>query len=80
MLRSAILTVPWRDSALMAKQIDGVIIDPLAVILLKSEGYDVRIVSGKTPQEVVFAILASPNSSIKSVKDLNGKNFEQHDY
>ncbi len=65
-----------RDSALMAKQIDGVITDPLAVILLKSRGYDVRIVSlclGKTPQEGVFAILASPNSSIKSVKDLNGK-------
>ncbi len=65
-----------RDSALMAKQIDGVITDPLAVILLKSKGYDVRIVSlclGKTPQEGVFAILASPNSSINSVKDLNGK-------
>ncbi len=65
-----------RDSALIAKEVDAVITDPLAIILLRSKGYDVRIVSlclGKTPQEGVFAILASPNSSINSIEDLNGK-------
>ena len=65
-----------RDSALMAKEVDAVITDPLAVILLRSEGYDIGVVSlclGKTPQEGVFAILASPNSSIDSIEDLNGK-------
>jgi len=65
-----------RDSALTAGEIDGVITDPLAVILLRSKGFDVKIVSlclGKTPKEGVFAILASPASNISSVKDLNGK-------
>jgi len=65
-----------RDSALIAKEVDAVITDPLAIILLRSKGYDVRIVSlclGKTPQEGVFAILAAPNSSINSIEDLNGK-------
>ena len=65
-----------RDSALMANEVDAVITDPLAIILLRNKGYDVKIVSlclGKTPQEGVFAILASPNSSISSIEDLNGK-------
>jgi len=65
-----------RDAALTAGEIDAVITDPLAVILLRDKGYDIRIASlclGKTPEEGVFAILASPNSEIKEVEDLNGK-------
>jgi len=65
-----------RDAALMAGDVDAVITDPLAVILLKDKGYDVRIVSiclGKKPDEGVFAILAAPNSTVSTVEDLNGK-------
>ncbi len=65
-----------RDAALMAGEVDAVITDPLAVILLRDKGYDVRIVSiclGKNPNEGVFAILAAPNSTINTVRDLDGK-------
>ncbi len=65
-----------RDAALMAGEVDAVITDPLAVIMLRDKGYDVRIVSiclGKKPDEGVFAILAAPNSTINSIEDLNGK-------
>ncbi len=65
-----------RDAALTSGQINAVLTDPLAVILLRNGGVDVQIVSlclGKTPQEGVFTILAAPNSSIKTVKDLEGK-------
>ena len=65
-----------RDAALMAGKVDAVITDPLAVLILRSKGYDVKIVTlclGKKPDEGVFAILASPNSSISEIKDLNGK-------
>ncbi len=65
-----------RDSALTAKEVDFAITDPLAVILLRSQGFDIKIISiclGKTPKEGVFAILASPNSSIDSIEDINGK-------
>lgn len=64
-----------RDTALIVKEIDAAITDPIAVILL-SKNYKIKIVSlclGKNPDEGVFAILASPNSSITSIEDLNGK-------
>ncbi|MET1125175.1 MAG: MetQ/NlpA family ABC transporter substrate-binding protein [Archaeoglobaceae archaeon] len=65
-----------RDAALMAGEVDAVITDPLAVLLLRDKGYDVKIASiclGVTPKEGVFAILASPGSQIESVEDLEGK-------
>jgi len=65
-----------RDSALTAGEIDGVITDPLAVILLRNSGYDLKIVSiglGMTPEEGVFAILASPESGIDEISDLEGR-------
>ncbi len=65
-----------RDAALISGKVDAVITDPLAVILLNNRGYDIKIVTmclGLTPSQGVFAILAAPNSSIHSVKDLNGK-------
>ncbi len=65
-----------RDAALTAGDVDAVITDPLAVILLRDKGYDIRIASlclGKTPKEGVFAILATPNSNINSVEDLDGR-------
>lgn len=65
-----------RDSALTAGEVDGVVTDPLAVMLHRNSGYDFRIVSiglGMEPGEGVFAILASPKSNIDSVEDLEGK-------
>lgn len=65
-----------RDSALTAGEIDGVITDPLAVILLRNSGYDLKIVSiglGVTPEEGVFAILSSPESGIDEIGDLEGR-------
>ena len=65
-----------RDAALLAGEVDAVITDPLAIILLRNQGYDVRITSlclGKTPEEGVFAILAAPNSDIWKVEDLEGR-------
>lgn len=65
-----------RDSALTAGEVDGVITDPLAVILQRNSGYDFKIVSiglGMEPEGGVFAILSSPQSNITSVKDLEGE-------
>jgi NitT/TauT family transport system substrate-binding protein len=65
-----------RDSAFTSGQVDAVLTDPLAVILLRNGGHKIQIVSiclGKTPEEGVFTILAAPDSSISSVKDLEGK-------
>lgn len=65
-----------RDSALTAGEIDGVITDPLAVILLKNSGYNLKIVSiglGMEPEEGVFAILSSPDSDINTIQDLEGR-------
>lgn len=65
-----------RDSALTAGEVDGVVTDPLAVILHRNSGYDFKIVSislGMKPEGGVFAILASPQSNITSVEDLEGK-------
>ena len=65
-----------RDAALMANELDAVITDPLAVIILRNKGYDIKIVCiclGGKPDEGVFAILSSPHSNIKCIKDLKGK-------
>jgi len=67
-----------RDSALVAGELDGVFNDPIGVALLKEGGTDVVIVSlslGEKPEEGVFAIIASPNSSISSPADLKGKDI-----
>ncbi|MFO7967281.1 MAG: MetQ/NlpA family ABC transporter substrate-binding protein [Archaeoglobaceae archaeon] len=65
-----------RDSALTADEVDGVVTDPLAVILHRNSGYDFKIVSiglGMKPEGGVFAILANAQSNITSVEDLEGK-------
>ena len=65
-----------RDAALMANELDAVITDPLAVIILRNKGYDIKIVSiclGEKPDEGVFSILSSPHSNINCIKDLKGK-------
>ena len=62
-----------RDSALAAEAIDGAITDPVGALLFDKGRGDLKITSlclGKTPEEGVFAILASPNSGIKNVEDL----------
>ena len=65
-----------RDAALIANEIDASISDPVAVILMRAAGYDIRIVGvemGKDPELGGFCIVASPGSDIKTVEDLEGK-------
>ncbi len=65
-----------RDAALQANAVDCVITDPVASILLKSSGYDIKIVSvalGVSPKDGVFSFLVSPKSNIKTLEDLNNK-------
>lgn len=66
-----------RDSALTAGAIDGAIDDPVGAILFDKGQGRLKITSlclGEKPAEGVFAILASPNSGLKTVDDL--KNVE----
>lgn len=62
-----------RDTALRAGQLDGIVTDLVAAVLLRKSDLDVVVTSitlGATPQEGRFAILAAPNSGIRSVEDL----------
>ncbi|MEE4241745.1 MAG: MetQ/NlpA family ABC transporter substrate-binding protein [Desulfopila sp.] len=62
-----------RDSALAAAAIDGAITDPMGAILFDKGRGMLKITSlalGKTSSEGIFAVLASPKSSIKEVGDL----------
>ncbi len=59
-----------RDQAIQAGQIDGAISDIVAVGFFQDSGFDVKITS---LNEGNFAIIASPESGIKSVDDLKGK-------
>lgn len=65
-----------RDSALQAKEVDGMITDLVASILLKNSGTDLRIVSltlGADASEGRFAVLAAPQSGIETIDDLKNK-------
>jgi len=67
-----------RDSALQAKEVDGMITDLVASVLLKNSGTDLRIVSltlGAEASEGRFAVLASPQSGIKTIADLKGRDI-----
>jgi NitT/TauT family transport system substrate-binding protein len=64
------------SAALQAKQIDGMVTDMIVAGLLKKGGTDLKVATvalGATPEEGRFAILSSPNSGIRSVTDLKGK-------
>lgn len=66
------------QSAFQSGELDGMITDIMIAALLKSSGADLRVTSialGVTPQEGRFAIVASPNSNIKTVQDLKGKSI-----
>ena len=65
-----------RDSAFIAGETDAGQNDPVGVLVLRNAGYDIKVVSRElheTPEKMRFAILASPNSDINSVADLEGK-------
>lgn len=65
-----------RDSAFIAGAIDAGENDPVGVLVLRNAGYDIKIVSREleeTPAKMRFALLASPQSDIRSVADLEGK-------
>lgn len=62
-----------RDIALLAGEIHGELADIIAAALIKKGGTSVKIVSmgmGSKANEGRFAILAAPNSSIKTAADL----------
>lgn len=63
------------NSALQAKEIDGLVSDLVASAYLEDNGLDISIVSlclGATPQEGRVALLAAPGSKITEVKELAG--------
>jgi len=65
-----------RDSAFIAGETDAGENDPVGVLVLRNAGYDIKIVSREleeTPAKMRFAILSSPQSDIRSVADLEGK-------
>jgi len=58
--------------------LDGMMTDMMIALMLKGSGEELRITSialGSTPQEGRFAIVAAPNSAIKTVQDLKGKSI-----
>lgn len=62
-----------RDSALAAGALDGAIADPVGAILFDKGQGRLKITSlclGEKPGEGVFALLASPNSGIRTVEEL----------
>ena len=64
-----------RDSALTAGAIDGAITDPVGALLLDQGRGLLRLTAlclGATPAEGPFAILAAPNSPLRTVDDLKG--------
>lgn len=66
------------QSAFQSGALDGMITDIMIAAMLQSSGQDLRVTSialGATPQEGRFAIVASPNSTIKTTQDLKGKNI-----
>ncbi|MCL2337418.1 MAG: MetQ/NlpA family ABC transporter substrate-binding protein [Firmicutes bacterium] len=66
------------QSAFQSGGIDGMVTDMIVAALLKSAGEDLRITSiafGATPQEGPFAIIAAPQSTVKTVADLKGKSI-----
>lgn len=66
------------QSAFQSGALDGMITDIMIAAMLQSSGQDLRVTSialGATPQEGRFAIVASPNSTIKTAQDLKGKSI-----
>lgn len=62
-----------RDAALTAGEIDAGENDPVGVLLLRNAGYDVKIISlelQETADKMRFAVIASPQSNISAVEDL----------
>ncbi|UNC92796.1 ABC transporter substrate-binding protein [Candidatus Contubernalis alkaliaceticus] len=61
-----------RDQAIQAGQIDGAVSDIVATGFFLDSGFDIQITS---LNEGNFALVASPESGINSVKDLKGKSI-----
>lgn len=66
------------QSTFQSGELDGMMTDIMIALMLKGAGVDLRITSialGSTPQEGRFAIVAAPNSDIRTVQDLRGKSI-----
>jgi len=65
-----------RDAAFQTGKLDAYLGDLISTALLRSRGVPARAVSvilGKKPKEGLFAILSSPDSSIRTLPGLKGK-------
>ncbi len=63
-------------NAMQSRQLDGMVTDMIIAAMLKDSGQDIKITSvtlGVTPLEGSFAIVAAPESDIKTIADLKGK-------
>jgi NitT/TauT family transport system substrate-binding protein len=62
-----------RDAALASGNLDGQFCDLVAALLQMKSGVDIKIVLESyhtSPDNIVFALLASPNSQIKTIGDI----------
>ncbi|ATW26551.1 ABC transporter substrate-binding protein [Candidatus Formimonas warabiya] len=65
-----------QGNAMQSGELDGMVTDMIVAGLIKDSGLDIKITSvtlGVTPEEGRFAIVAAPNSDIKTLQDLKGK-------
>jgi len=65
-----------QSNAMQSGEMDGMVTDMIVATLLKDSGLDLKMTSitlGVTPTEGRFAIIASPESDIKTLADLKGK-------
>lgn len=66
------------QSAFQSGELDGMITDMLIAAMLKGSGENLKITSltlGVTPEEGRFAIIAAPQSGIKTLAELKGKSI-----
>ena len=65
-----------RDAAFQTGKLDAYLGDLISTALLRSRGFPacaVSVILGQKPSEGLFAILSSPSSAIRSLRDLMGK-------
>ncbi|MGI6686339.1 MAG: ABC transporter substrate-binding protein [Bacillota bacterium] len=65
-----------QSNAMQSGEMNGMVTDMIVAALLKDSGLDLKMTSitlGVTPKEGRFAIIASPNSKVKTLHDLKGK-------
>ncbi|MGL4772724.1 MAG: ABC transporter substrate-binding protein, partial [Clostridium sp.] len=62
----------FRDAAVQAKEVDGVVTDIMTVLTYNQAGFPMTIASDMNED---FKLIAGANQDINTVKDFNGKNM-----